>query len=128
VVPPEAVDAEDRETTMDIQAWYAEFQQQTIQAAVQKQVQEALQKAVQEAVQEAVQKGHDEGLRDGLVEGQLQTTAKLFEKRLGRSLDEAERKTLAERLGRLGLDRVDDVVLSLSADAVARWLTDPSAP
>jgi hypothetical protein len=89
---------------MDIQAWYAEFQQQTNR--------------------EAVQKAHDDGHREGL----LDATAQLFEKRLGRSLDEAERKTLAERLRRLGQERVGDVVLSFSADAVPRWLADPSAP
>jgi hypothetical protein len=50
-----------------------------------------------------------------------------FEKKLGRPLTEAEHPVLAERLGRLGSDRLDDVRLGLSADALTAWLADPAA-
>jgi hypothetical protein len=59
--------------------------------------------------------------------GQLRVIARLIGKRLGRSLTEAERAMLAERLDRLGGERIDDVVLSFSTDALAAWLADPSA-
>ena len=63
----------------------------------------------------------------GEQRARLQTVARLFEKRLGRSLSEPERAALAERLDRLGEDRVEDVVLSFSAEALGNWLADPAA-
>ncbi|AUX45003.1 hypothetical protein SOCE26_064820 [Sorangium cellulosum] len=69
-----------------------------------------------------------QSLRDeGLKEGQIQALTRQFEKKLGRPLAEAERSVLAERFDRLGLDRLDDVRLELSADALAAWLADPAA-
>ncbi|WP_433937317.1 hypothetical protein AB3662_22045 [Sorangium cellulosum] len=58
---------------------------------------------------------------------QLQMTARLCAIRLGRPLTEAETATLAERLDRLREDRVGEVVLSSSAEALAAWLSDPNA-
>ncbi|WP_438014226.1 hypothetical protein WMF18_25300 [Sorangium sp. So ce315] len=77
----------------------------------------------EEARREALQ----EGLKEGLKEGQLRVLARLFEKKLGRPLAEPERSVLAERLDRLGPDRLDDVWTELSADALAAWLVDPAA-
>lgn len=57
----------------------------------------------------------------------LQVIARICEKRLGRALAETERATLAERLDRLGEDRVDDVLVSFSDSALAAWLGDPAA-
>ncbi|KYF62260.1 hypothetical protein [Sorangium cellulosum] len=59
--------------------------------------------------------------------GQLQMTARLCAIRLGRPLTEAETAALAERLDRLREDRVGEVVLSSSAEALAAWLSDPDA-
>ncbi|WP_437291895.1 hypothetical protein [Sorangium sp. So ce406] len=59
--------------------------------------------------------------------GQLQMTARLCAMRLGRPLTEAETTALAERLDRLREDRVGEVVLSSSAEALAAWLSDPNA-
>jgi hypothetical protein len=42
-------------------------------------------------------------------------------------LTEAERATLAQRVERLGADRVLDVHYELAADALAAWLADPAA-
>lgn len=61
------------------------------------------------------------------AQGRLAAIAKITAKRLGRALAEEEQATLAERLDRLGEDRVDDVVLSFSPDALAAWLADPAA-
>jgi hypothetical protein len=60
-------------------------------------------------------------------EGRMQTLARQFERRLGRSLAEGERKVLAERLDRLGEDRVDDALFALAGEALAAWLADPAA-
>ncbi|WP_437961240.1 hypothetical protein WME76_17460 [Sorangium sp. So ce119] len=61
------------------------------------------------------------------LRGQLQMTARLCAIRLGRPLTEAETAALTERLDRLREDRVGEVVLSFSAEALAAWLSDPNA-
>lgn len=68
------------------------------------------------------------GLQGELVqEGQKKTLTHQFEKRLARPLSEAESLQLSEKIVRLGADRVSDVVLELTKDALALWLSDPAA-
>ena len=59
--------------------------------------------------------------------GQLDTLAHLFERRLKRSLTEAERVTLRERITALGAERVSDVVIDYDGDPLAAWLASPDA-
>ncbi len=76
---------------------------------------------------EAEKLGLDKGEKLGFDKGRAQAIARLFERRLGRPLAEGERRGLAERIERLGEDRVDDVLLGLDAGALAAWLADPAA-
>jgi hypothetical protein len=98
-----AEDAEEEEIVTEVQQWFEQLKQSL----------------------------RDEARREGLTEGrkerQLRVLASQFEKKLGRPLTEAEHPVLAERLDRLGPDRLDDVRLGLSADALTTWLADPSA-
>ncbi|WP_148313262.1 hypothetical protein [Sorangium cellulosum] len=71
------------------------------------------------------QLGLDEGKRLGLDEGKRLALARLFEKRLGRAMTDDERSTLAERLARLGEERLDEVVLTLDGETLAAWLANP---
>jgi hypothetical protein len=71
--------------------------------------------------------GVDEALKKGRDQGILRQLVHLFERRLGRSLTEAEHQMLHDRLARVGPDRLDDVVLDLAPDALAAWLADPTA-
>jgi len=50
-----------------------------------------------------------------------------FSRRLGRPLTAAEHATLLSRLRTHGPDRLGDVVLDLSRDELAVWITDPAA-
>ena len=59
--------------------------------------------------------------------GELKMLTRLYEQRLQRPLAESERAALAQRLEKLGGDRLLDVPQELSADALAAWLGDPSA-
>ncbi|WP_437968287.1 hypothetical protein WMF04_02855 [Sorangium sp. So ce260] len=61
----------------------------------------------------------------GLDEGKRLALARLFEKRLGRGMTDDERSTLAERLARLGEERLDEVVLTLDSETLAAWLANP---
>ena len=66
----------------------------------------------------------------GRVEGRVEALAplvRLFARRLGRPLTDAERDTLSSRLDTLGGDRLGDVVLDLTPDELGAWLTDPDA-
>jgi hypothetical protein len=110
-VPDEVVDAseseEERELIMETREWFEQFQQQLRE--------------------QGRKQGQTQGQAQGQAQGRMQVLARQFEKRLGRALGETERAALAERLDRLGAERVGDVVLLLSAEALAAWLADPAA-
>jgi hypothetical protein len=63
----------------------------------------------------------------GKQDGKLEAVGRMFEKRLGRPLAEAERAVLLRRLGSLGADRLMDVRDDLGPDALAAWLAAPDA-
>lgn len=77
--------------------------------------------------QELMEAFETKAMQKGRAEGWLAPLAHQFERRLGRRLREDERALLQERTQALGPDRVGDVVLDLSADALAAWLADPDA-
>ena len=72
-------------------------------------------------------KGREQGQEQGLQQGMQQALVRLFERRLGRPLDEGEKATVLRRLGVLGYDRVIDVRDELSPEALAAWLANPEA-
>jgi hypothetical protein len=121
-VPAEMVaglPGEERELIMETREWYEQFNARRLKEAMQ----EALPKAMQEALPKAVQ----EALQEAKEGWQLETIARLCGRRLGRPLTETEHAALADRLARLGQERVEDVILSFSADALGAWLADPNA-
>jgi hypothetical protein len=63
----------------------------------------------------------------GAQRGEQKVLVLLFEKRLGRPLDETEKATLFQRLGALGSDRMLDIPFELSPEALASWLANPQA-
>jgi hypothetical protein len=68
----------------------------------------------------------EELIEEGIERG-LMPLLHLVERRLGRALTPDEHHALRERFNRLGSNRLGDVVLDLSADALAAWLADPNA-
>jgi hypothetical protein len=71
-------------------------------------------------------KGKQEGLEQGLEKG-LGPLAHQFERRLARALTSAERGVLVRRLGSLGPERLGDLVIDFSPEALAAWLAAPDA-
>jgi hypothetical protein len=67
----------------------------------------------------------EQGLSQGLSQGLLLIVHQ-FERRLGRPLTAPEHDTLAQRLHTVGPERLGDVVLDLSPDALAAWLAAPA--
>ena len=65
------------------------------------------------------------GEKRGEQKGEQKTIVRQYEKRLGRSLTADEHATLIARIDTLGVDRVDDVMFELSAEALALWLHNP---
>lgn len=69
-----------------------------------------------------------QAIRDsGRQEGRLEVCAEAFAKRLARPLTDAEWEVLADRLGRLGNDRLAAVAFTFEGEALAAWLADPAA-
>jgi hypothetical protein len=67
------------------------------------------------------------GKQRGEQVGKLEMLASIYERRLGREMSEGERAVVVERLEKLGVERLLDLPLALSADALAAWLADPAA-
>ncbi|UQA58746.1 hypothetical protein [Polyangium aurulentum] len=88
---PTMLSPDDKETAMDMQEWYRQFERDLANRFK--------------------------------TEGQLQPLAHQFERRLARPLSPSERATLAERLREQGAERVSDVVLDLSPEDLAAWLS-----
>jgi hypothetical protein len=147
--------AEERDFIMETQEWFERFTAQKVEEGVQgalqealqealpkalqealpkavqealpKAVQEALPKAVQEALPKAVQEALPKAVQEAKESWQVETMARLCRRRLGRPLTETENAALANRIEQLGEDRVEEVVLSSSSDALGAWLVDPNA-
>ncbi|WP_437282942.1 hypothetical protein WME90_20930 [Sorangium sp. So ce375] len=127
--------SEERDLIMETREWYEQFtarREAALKEAAFKESEAALKEseaALKEARRQAEEAKEAErrARLQGEQLGQLQMTARLCALRLGRPLTEAETAALAERLDRLREDRVGEVVLSFSADALAAWLSEPNA-
>jgi hypothetical protein len=89
-----------------------------------------VERGLKQGLEQGLERGLEQGLERGLERGRSQalgSVVRQFERRLGRALSEAERGELLERQGRLGPERLGDVVLDLDAVALAAWLADPNA-
>ena len=80
----------------------------------------------QEGLDAGIKKGLDAGIKKGRLEGERGALTRLFAKRVGRALTEAEQQTVALRHETLGLSRLEDVALELRGEALAAWLKDPA--
>jgi hypothetical protein len=69
----------------------------------------------------------DELRAEARLEGRGAELEDLYSRRLGRPLTPAEHATLFARLRTHGPGRLGDVVLDLSRDELAAWITDPDA-
>jgi hypothetical protein len=68
----------------------------------------------------------DELIEKGIEKG-IQPLVHLFERRLGRALTAEEHLAMRQRFERIGPDRLGDVVLDFSSEALAAWLADPAS-
>ena len=71
--------------------------------------------------------GVQQGVQQGIQQGIQQGLQRQFARRLGRPLTEGETATLLARFDTVGPDRLGDVVLDLTPDALGAWLSDPDA-
>jgi hypothetical protein len=101
---------EERELIMETREWYEQFEARRREQEAQR-----------------LKQAEERGKLEGKLEEKLQLMARLCGLRLGRPLTEAENAALAERLDRLGEDRVGQVMLSFSSEALQAWLSDPNA-
>jgi len=97
-------------------------------------VRKGREKGIEEGIALGVLKGREEGREEGLAKGRelgleegreeaLRLLVRIFERRLGRPLAEAEQKTLAERARTEGAENVADLVAE-SGEGLITWLLD----
>ncbi len=84
-------------------------------------------KLVEEMLQKQLDAGRREGRREGRRAERREGLRRRCAHRLGRPLTRAEERTLVARADRLGTDRLDEVILDSSPEALAVWLADPEA-
>jgi hypothetical protein len=78
-------------------------------------------------IEDLVKFGEDRGFDRGVDRGVDRSFERQFTRRLGRPLTTTERETLERRRVALGVERLDDVVLTFGSEALAVWLANPSA-
>ncbi len=66
-------------------------------------------------------------MRDHARADGMRPLIRQLERRIARPLTDAERNGLAARFDLVGPERLGDVVLDLSPDALAAWIADPDA-
>ena len=82
---------------------------------------------VSRTLREAFEKGKQEGKQEGIEEGVEKMLRRIFVRRLGRGLTEAEQQALAARTHTLDPGEVQDHALALEGEKLAAWLLDPNA-
>ncbi|MEZ4409617.1 MAG: hypothetical protein R3A52_24565 [Polyangiales bacterium] len=80
----------------------------------------------QRIYEEKLREREEQGRVEGRVEG-LTPLARLFERKLGRALTDAERASLAGRFDTVGPARLGDVAFELDGTALDAWLNDPTS-
>jgi hypothetical protein len=87
---------------------------------------QGLEKGIEQGLEKGIEQGLEKGIEQGIEQG-LRPFERFVERRLGHPLSQFERATLAQRFQTLGADRLSDVALELSAEALTTWLNDPKA-
>jgi hypothetical protein len=78
-------------------------------------------------VQKTYQQIVSEVRAEGRLDGQTQLVLRQFVKRLRRELTTAERTALLAHIARLGPERVGDLVIERTPEALLTWLNTPDA-
>ena len=78
-------------------------------------------------IQKSYEEFRQERWQRGYLEGRIEMLVLFFAKRLGRSLTDPEHAVLAERLVRLGEDRLIEILFTRDGEAAAVWFADPAA-
>lgn len=77
---------------------------------------------------EGFSQGITQGITQGIPQGSLKVTVRQIERRLGRPLSAVERDNVLAHITTDGPERVGDLVLDLTVDALAAWVAVPPAP
>lgn len=73
-------------------------------------------------VRDALDQGMEKGLKKGLA-----PFVHVFERRLGRTMTEGERRRIAKRMGKDGPEQLGNVVIDMSTEQLAAWLAPRKA-
>ena len=95
--------------------------------ATEKMFEDFQRRLLEQGMERGIEQGKEQGIEHGIEQGQQRVLQQFFRLRLGRALTEAEARVVAERTLRLGVERIEQVVLSSTASESAAWLADPDA-
>lgn len=70
------------------------------------------------------EQAYERAFKQSVKTGHLNSLSRVYAIRIGRPLTEAESNAIRWMFDRVGPDRMEEVVLSFSAEAVAAWLSD----
>jgi hypothetical protein len=97
------------------------------QEALQEGAAQGLEQGLERGLEQGLERGLEQGLDQGIDRGKSVELERLFARRVGRPLSEAEQRSFAEKLASLGHERLEDVLFEKRAEALAAWLGDPAA-
>ncbi len=124
--PAALPEGDDKELAMDIRAWQAEYDRNLkvrVEAELRSQIERELTPRIERELTSQIERELTPRIERELEEKLMRERAHLFERKLGRSLTTTERETLAARVHDLGAERVGDLLLDLSAQDLAVWLS-----
>jgi hypothetical protein len=107
-----------------------ELIEQGIEQGIERGIEQGIERGIEQGIERGIEQGIEQGIERGIEQGierGLTPLVHQYERRLGRSLTAEEHHALLDRFTRLGSDRIGDVVLDLSAEALGAWLADPAA-
>jgi flagellar biosynthesis/type III secretory pathway protein FliH len=97
-----------------------------LEQGLEKGIEQGLEKGIEQGLEKGIEQGLEKGIEQGLEKGAA-ALEHLLTRRLARPLTEAERATLRARLRADGSERIGDLVLDLTPDALADWLRTSDA-
>jgi hypothetical protein len=100
----------------EIEAMLEEGEQKFIMAS------DLLRDAFLRGEKQGIEQGIEQGKEEGIGQGIDHLLRRLFTRRLGRTLTPQEQELVAKRASDMGLDHVEEAVLTLHGEALAQWL------
>jgi hypothetical protein len=113
--------------TLPLDSWEQRVSQRALGVLISSRAVSSPSDAEEEVIAMEARETYDEWKQRLLAQGRAEGLARLFERKVGRTLTSEEEVRLRERYDTLGSERVEGLLLDLEPAALAAWLADPAA-